>query len=85
MQHLQFVKMLEYDALFTFDNFFHNTPIIFVTLLEISSRLLESFLQNSSDAFIGPYISLLSSVYINFFADIYIDEWVVVGWVYLLK
>ena len=84
MKHLQVVKTTQYCSPFTF-NFFHNTPIIFVTLLTISSRIFEILPQKSSVASRVPYVYFLDSVYMNCFADIYINEVTLIGWFYLLE
>ena len=58
--------MKQYGALFTFNNFVHHTPIIFVSMVVYFSSLLESFVQNSSDASMVPYIDFLDSSYMHF-------------------
>ena len=73
MQYTQVVNMTQYSALFTFYNFFHHAPIIFVSLLADFSSLLKSFSQKSSDASRVPYVDSLASVYMYFLLQISIQ------------
>ena len=65
-KNLQVVNIPEYGALFTFEKFVHHIPIIFVSLAYHFSRLLESFVQKSSDDSGVTHIALLSSAYMHF-------------------
>ena len=65
--------MPEYGALFTFD-IFHQTKILFVSLVAYFYRLLESFPQKIGDASGVPYIAFLDSSYIYFLMH-YLDIW----------
>ena len=58
--------------MFTFDNFVHFTPMIFVYLVAYFSRLFESFVQIISDACRVLYIDFLASIYMNSIARLYI-------------
>ena len=77
--------MPEYGTLFNFDNFVHNTPIIFVTLVSYFFSFLDSFVQKSSDVSRVPYIALFAYAYMHFPVAIYLDEVLVLGWVDIFK
>ena len=71
MRRFQVINIPEYGALFSFGNFFHHKPIIFVSLVAHFSRLLESFSKKSSDASRVMYIVFLDSAYMNFLPRLY--------------
>ena len=65
--------------------FFHNTPILIVSLIAHFFQTLGEFLQKSSDNSRVTYIAFLNSAYMIFFTTIYIYEVPVVVCFYLLQ
>ena len=66
MRYFKVLNIPYYGALFTFDNFVHHTPVIFVSLEALFLIILESFVQKISDASRVLYIAFLDSEYIHF-------------------
>ena len=72
MQHIQIFNIPEYVAMFTFNIFDHNTPIIFVLIVSHLFLAFGGFFQKSSELYRVMYIAFLDYAHMHFSVDIYI-------------